>query len=62
MTEKDMTGILSPNDKGDNLNRPDFRGDIKINGVLYNLSAWTKQGVKGPFLSLQATKVSEFTL
>lgn len=62
MTEKDMTGILLPNNKGDNPNRPDFKGDVKIDGVVYNLSAWTKQGAKTPFLSIQVSKAPELTL
>ncbi len=53
-----MTGILSKNDKGDNPNRPDYRGDVKINGVNYNVSGWAKQSAKGPFLSLSLSEVT----
>lgn len=39
---KDGSGALFKNDKGDNANRPDYRGDICINGELYELAAWIK--------------------
>lgn len=39
---KDGSGALFKNDKGDNPNRPDYRGDICINGELYELAAWVK--------------------
>jgi hypothetical protein len=37
------TFILSPNNKGDNPKRPDWRGDVNIDGKLYELSGWTRQ-------------------
>lgn len=51
---KDGSGSLFKNDKGDNPNRPDYRGDIMIEGVVYSLSAWIKEGQKGKFMSLSA--------
>lgn len=57
---KDMSGSLFKNDKGDNPNRPDYRGDICINGQVYSLSAWIKDGRPGTkmegrkFMSLSA--------
>jgi hypothetical protein len=40
---------LFKNDKGDNPKRPDYRGEITVNGVKYRMSAWIstdKQGRK----------------
>lgn len=57
---KDMSGSLFKNDKGDNPSRPDYRGDICINGQVYSLSAWIKDGRPGTkmegrkFMSLSA--------
>jgi len=58
---KEGSGSLFKNDKGDNPNRPDYRGDICIEGVVYSLSAWIKEGREGTrmegkkFMSLSAT-------
>ena len=58
---KELSGSLFKNDKGDNPNRPDYRGDICIEGVVYSLSAWIKEGKPGTklegkrFMSLSAT-------
>ena len=57
---KDMSGSLFKNDKGENPSRPDYRGDICINGQVYSLSAWIKDGRPGTkmegrkFMSLSA--------
>lgn len=53
-TPRELSGSLFKNDKGDNPNRPDYRGDICIGGVVYSLSAWIKEGQRGKFMSLQA--------
>lgn len=50
---KDGHGALFPNDKGDNPARPDYRGDVMIGGVLYELAGWKKMTSKNtPMLSL----------
>ena len=54
---KDGSGALFKNDKGDNPARPDYRGDIMIEGVQYELSAWIKPIASNPekrFMSLSA--------
>ena len=51
---KEKSGSLFKNDKGENAARPDYRGDIMIEGVVYSLSAWIKEGQKGKFMSLSA--------
>jgi len=49
------SGTLFKNDKGDNDKRPDYKGNIDINGVEYNLSAWVKvmKSGNGKYLSLK---------
>ena len=49
---RDNSGTLFKNDKGDNPKRPDYRGDMLVEGTLYELSAWIKEGNKGKFMSL----------
>ena len=49
---KDGSGSLFKNDKGDNDKRPDYRGDIMLDGKLWELAAWIKEGNKGKFMSL----------
>ena len=41
-TPKDGSGALFKNDKGDNPARPDYKGDIMLGGVLYEVSGWIK--------------------
>ena len=49
--------IVSQNDKGDNPKRPDYRGEVKIAGVTYDLAAWkrVKQGTTRQFISGKLT-------
>ena len=49
------SGSLFKNDKGENPARPDYRGDIMLGGVLYEISGWIKPKTSNPsekFLSL----------
>lgn len=39
---KEGSGSLFKNDKGDNPARPDYRGDIMLGGVVYEISGWIK--------------------
>lgn len=54
---KDNSGALFKNDKGDNPSRPDYRGDLMVGGVLYEISAWIKplpSNAEKRFMSLSA--------
>lgn len=54
---KDGSGALFKNDKGDNAARPDYRGDLMVGGVLYEISAWIKpmpSDASKRFMSLSA--------
>lgn len=49
---KPGTFSLFKNDKGDNANRPDYRGDGKdMDGNAIEVAAWLKEGSKGKFMS-----------
>lgn len=39
---KEGSGALFKNDKGDNPARPDYRGDLMVGGVVYEVSGWIK--------------------
>ena len=56
MTQYDQTnsGILSRNDRKEQPNHPDFKGQINVNGVDYWLSGWIKErnDKSGKFFSL----------
>lgn len=53
--DPNMKGVLFKNDKGDNPNRPDYRGSCVINNVDYNISGWIKASKKtgDKFMSLK---------
>jgi hypothetical protein len=49
---KDGQGTLFRNDKEDNAARPDYRGEANIDGTLYRIAGWIKEGKNGKWLSL----------
>lgn len=51
---KDGQGTLFRNDKDGNDKRPDYRGELVIDGRTYELSGWVKEGNKGKWVSLSA--------
>jgi len=54
--QRDMSGTLFRNDKGDNEKRPDYTGELMVNGEPFRLSAWLKTSSKGTkFMSLAVT-------
>ena len=48
---KDGQGSLFKNNKTKDT-QPDYTGEIKIEGKVYRLSAWIKEGKNGKFMSL----------
>lgn len=51
--QKDNSGALFRNDKGDNESRPNYRGDCMVEGIPKRMAAWVKEGKNGKFLSIK---------
>ena len=56
---KDGQGSFFRNDKGENPNRPDYRGEFKMNGTMFKISGWIKDGPKGKWMSLAVEEKDE---
>lgn len=52
------SGALFKNDKGDNDKRPDYKGNLNVDGVKYKVSSWiqTAKGSGDKFMSLKVEK------
>lgn len=48
-------GVLFKNDRKEQPNQPDYKGNINVAGVEMWLSAWIKEGQNGKFMSLSVT-------
>jgi hypothetical protein len=58
--QRNNSGQLYINDKGDNERRPDRQGTAMIGGAMYKMSGWIKQrDGKDDFLSLSFTPMEE---
>ena len=53
---KEGAGSLFKNERKTADNHPDLTGEIMVNGKLHYLSAWRKEGKKGPFYSVSIGK------
>ena len=53
MAEYDNTNsfALFKNDKGDNPKRPDYTGNLNVDGIEFRISGWIREGQKGKFIS-----------
>ena len=51
--DNNMRGAIFQNDKGDNPNRPDYKGNCEIEGVKYKVSLWKKVKDGKPYATLQ---------
>lgn len=52
-------GAIWKNDNKQSEKHPDFKGDLNINGVIYNVSAWKRKpdaSPKAPLLSFSVSK------
>lgn len=50
--QRDMNGVMFPNDRKEKDSHPDFTGTAMIGGKMYWVSGWTKSGSRGDFYSL----------
>lgn len=57
--QRDNSGSLFVNDRKERDNHPDYSGTIMVDGKLYWLSAWEKQGQRGAFFSLSVKPKEE---
>lgn len=57
--QRDMSGTLFRNDKREKDTHPNATGKAMIGGVMYYVSAWTKEGANGKFQSLSFKPVEE---
>jgi len=53
---KENSGSLFKNEKKISDSHPDLTGEIMVNGKLHFLSAWRKEGKKGPYYSVSIGK------
>ena len=53
---KDGQGSLFKNDKGGVEKRPDYKGNLFVNGKLMDLAAWVKEGRNGKWLSISMSE------
>ena len=56
---KDGQGSFFKNDKEGNDKRPDYRGEFKLDGALYKMSGWIKEGPRGKWMSLKVEPKDE---
>lgn len=57
--QRDNSGSIFVNDRKEKDTHPDRTGTAMIDGVMYYVSGWIKQGSKGHFLSLAFKRKEE---
>lgn len=50
--QRDNSGTVFVNDRKESEKHPDRTGTAMIDGVMYYVSGWIKEGAKGKFMSL----------
>ena len=59
MEQRDNSGVLFKNDKKDKPTFPDYKGNVRVDGQEYWLSAWIKEGKNGKFMGLALSPKEE---
>lgn len=58
------TFTLFVNNKGDNPKRPDWSGNLNVDGIEFRMSGWIRQSARGEFISgqvqLKEMKTAEY--
>ena len=57
--QRDNSGVLFKNENREKDTHPNARGKAMIEGVMYYVDAWTKDGAKGKFQSLSFKKIEQ---
>ena len=50
--QRDNSGVLFKNEKREKESHPHYKGNIRVDGQDYWLSAWIKEGKNGKFMGL----------
>ncbi len=50
--QRPNSGVLFKNDRKEQPNHPDYKGQAEVNGQSVWISAWIKEGKSGKFMSL----------
>lgn len=53
--QRNNTGVLFREQSKKSERAPDWTGNLVVEGTVYRIAAWTKQGARGDFLSLAVT-------